>query len=203
MSMDWAKKTIDTYDNSAERLTEYFRGVGARTHDIERAIGLRATKGAISVVEIGCGDGRDAKEIIPRVNHYIGVDPSKGLLNIARQSLPEAKFILGDALSFNYPDDIDIVFAFASLLHVPKSDMPQVLTKISQALTPDGILYLSLKERAQYEEEPKNDEYGERMFYYYNPKLIKQLVGKSLTPVMEDHQQIGHTGWFTLALKKK
>lgn len=200
--MDWEKKTIETYDNSAERLAEYFRGVGARTQDIEQAISLRSADGEINAVEIGCGDGRDAKEIIPRVSHYIGVDPSMGLLDIARQSLPEAKFVLGDALSFNYPEGTDIVFAFASLLHVPKADMPKVLAKISHSLKTGGILYISLKERAQYEAEPKLDEYGERMFYYYNPTLIKLLADNSLVPVLEDHQQIGHTDWFTLALKK-
>jgi len=62
--------------------------MGARIEDIERAIQLSGANDEASVVEIGCGDGGDAAEIIPRVPSYLGVDPSVGLLEIARKRLP-------------------------------------------------------------------------------------------------------------------
>ena len=40
----------------------------------------------------------------------------------------------------------DAVWACASLLHVPKSELPQIIEKIKNALTPEGIFYCSFKE---------------------------------------------------------
>jgi len=201
--MDWNSKTISTYDSSASELAEYFKGIGARIDDIQLGIQLSGSKDDIQVVEIGCGDGRDAAEIVPRVSSYVGVDPSEGLLEIARKRLPDATFVKADALSYDYPEDIDVIYAFASLLHINKSDMKLALAKASKCLRSGGIYYISLKERDDYTEEVKNDQYGERMFYYYSPSIIKDLSAQWFDVVHEEHQQIGHTAWFTIALKKR
>lgn len=198
----WHERNLHTYNSSAENLAKYFQGIGPRNEDIERGLELAQAGTDGRVVEIGCGDGRDATEIIERVAWYEGVDPSSGLLSIARNRLPEASFIEADAISYNYPDNIDVIFAFASLLHVTREDMPRVFEKGSQALREGGIYYLSLKERPEYVEEVKADEYGERMFYYYNVELIKELAGMAFQAVYESHQTIGSTDWFTLAMKK-
>lgn len=197
------KETIETYDRSARKLAEYFAGIGARIDDIERALQLANATNDAKVVEAGCGDGRDAAEIAPRVAFYEGFDPSKGLLAIAHERLPSAVFIEADAHSYTYPSDLDVVYAFASFLHIPRESMPEALHRAETALKPGGILYLSLKERAAYEEEAKKDEHGERMFYYYTPQLIAELAGKGFESVYEDHQTIGSTQWFTVALRKK
>ncbi len=202
VTMDWHAQTIDTYNSSAEQLAQYFSGIGARTDDIDLAFKLADRGDEARVIEIGCGDGRDAEEIVERVQWYEGVDPSVGLLELARQRLPDTSFIEADALSYNYPENIDIIFAFASLLHVSKEDLPTVFDKSYQALSDGGIYYISLKERSEYAEEVKNDEYGERMFYYYNVELVKSLAGSGFESVYESHQTIGSTDWFTLALRK-
>ena len=200
--MNWNERNIQTYDKSARELAEYFAGIGARTDDIELALKLAGANENARVVEMGCGDGRDAEEIVKRVAWYEGVDPSEGLLDIARERLSETSFVRADALSYDYPKDLDVVYAFASLLHVDKTDMVPALAKIADSLRTGGVAYLSLKERPEYTEETKSDKYGERMFYYYNPEVIKQLAGTAFEAVHEDHQIIGNTEWFTLALKK-
>lgn len=201
--MNWYEKTIDTYDSSASDLAEYFKSIGPRTDDIR--LGLRlsgAMGGEAKVLEIGCGDGRDAAEIVKRAADYVGVDPSKGLLAIARKSLPDAKFVQSDALNYDYPGEVDVIFAFASLLHVDKDDMQQVLKKASESLRAGGIYYISLKEKADYGEEIKIDKYGERKFYFYNLPIIRKLSAEWFNVVHESRQQIGNTNWFTVALKR-
>ena len=200
--MNQHRETIATYDQSAQQLAEYFAGVGARTADIDRGLELAGAGPDARVVEMGCGDGRDAAEIVKRVGWYQGVDPSEGLLKIARQRLPQASFVKADALSYQYPQDLDAIFAFASLLHVDKDDFRVAAEHASLALRGGGVLYLSLKERPEYQAELKKDHFGERMFYFYNPQVITKLIGSLLTPVYEDHQTIGHTTWFTMALRK-
>jgi SAM-dependent methyltransferase len=200
--MDWSVKTINTYDSSANELAEYFKGIGARVDDIQLGIKLCGSSDKLQVVEIGCGDGRDAVEIVPRVSSYVGIDPSEGLLGIARKRLPGTTFIKEDALSYDYPKNVDIIYAFASLLHVNKSDMELALEKASKSLRPGGIYYISLKERNAYSEEVKIDQFGERMFYYYSASIMRDLSSQWFDVVHEEHQQIGHTAWFIIALQK-
>lgn len=198
------KMTIQTYNQSAERLSEYFAGVGSRVEDVERAIRLTGQDPAtIRAIELGCRDGRDAVEIASRVGWYEGSDPSTGLLEIARKRLPETSFKIADAVSYDYPKDIDLCFAFASLLHVSRDDHVAVFNKASVSLRPRGIFYISLKERQNYEEEIQEDQFGQRKFYYYNPDLVMQIAGAAFKEVFEDHQQIGATNWFTIALEKQ
>jgi SAM-dependent methyltransferase len=200
--MDWTTRNIEVYNKSAITLTRYFKGIGPRVADIKRALELADAKSGTHVIEIGCGDGRDALEIIKHVAWYQGCDPSVGMLKAAKKTAPQASFVLADGLTYAYPSGLDVVYAFASLLHVNKVDFARICQKINTSLRPDGIFYISLKERDRYSKEVKKDMHGERMFYYYTPSLVQTISGKNFTSVYEDHQTIGHTNWFTLALQK-
>jgi SAM-dependent methyltransferase len=200
--MNWNNQTIQTYDKSANKLADYFKGIGPRVKDIELGLKLANVNGNARVVEIGCGDGRDAKEIIKQVAWYEGFDPSKGMLKIAKSELPGISFVLADALTYNYPKQLDVIFAFASLLHVNKTNLAKVFKKCAKSLRTRGIFYISLKERDSYIEELVKDNYGERIFYYYNVNLITRLAGNKFKSIYMDHQKIGHTKWLTIVLKK-
>jgi len=193
-------KTIQTYDKSAKELAKFFKGIGSRVEDVERGLKLADATAGAHVVEIGCGDGRDAQEIHKRVDWYEGFDPSIELLKLARSKVPGASFVLADALSYKYPDNLDVVFAFASLLHVNKTDLVKVFEKVSKSLKPGGILYLSVRERPDYEVENRNDEFGERVFYHYSPKVIKELSSGFFDSVYEAHMTIGRGDWLVMAL---
>lgn len=83
-------RTVQTYDQAAERLAADMGTIGPRVADIERALALAKAGPGARVVEVGCGDGRDAVDIVPRVAWYQGFDPSKGLLALAHKRLPDA-----------------------------------------------------------------------------------------------------------------
>lgn len=201
--MDWQKQNNKVYNESAEKLAEYFAGIGPRIDDIERGLELAGKKDGAKVIELGCGDGRDAIEIVKRVNWYEGIDPSIGLLDIAKKKLPNVSFVLSDALSYDYPKDLDVIFAFASLLHINQSDLCKVFEKSLLALRIGGIFYISLKESPMYKEEIKKDEFGERMFYYYKPEILQDIAGNNFSTEYIDRQAKGHTNWFTVVLKRK
>lgn len=196
--------TIEAYDNSSEMFVSYFAGIGTRTEDINTAIRLTEQDPAtITAVEIGCGDGRDAVEIAKQVGSYEGFDPSVNLLELARKKLPDTSFKIDDALSYEYPHNVDLYFAFASILHVNRTDLVTVFQKTGESLRAGGIFYISLKERSDYDEQLQEDQFGKRMFYYYNPGLIEELAGTVFKKVFEAHQIIGSTDWFTIALRKQ
>ena len=200
---DIQQETINTYNKSAKALSVYFQGIGSRVDDIDRAFKLADCPTDARVVEIGCGDGRDAREIIKHTNQFTGFDISEELIKLANQSVPGVKFVVADAREYAYPRDLDIVFAFASLLHLDKNEVKKVLGKVKNSLRPRGIVYISLKYSDVYMEKVKEDEYGKRLFYFYNPDLIQELAGSAYKTVYVNQETIGQTEWFDIALQKK
>jgi SAM-dependent methyltransferase len=200
---DWKQKTVDTYNKSAVELAEYFKGIGPRVKDIEKAFELAGNRQNPNVLEIGCGDGRDAKEIVKYTTNYIGFDISSELIKIARGHAPGVSFEVADAVSYKYPKDLDVVFAFAALLHLDKYEVAQILKLVHISLKPGGIFYISLKYMPEYIQKVKKDKYGERLFYFYNPTEIQDMAGKYYETVLENRQKIGDTDWFTIALRNK
>lgn len=194
--------TIDTYNNSAAELAEYFRGIGPREKYIDIAFALADDPESPKVLEIGCGDGRDAKAIVSRTSNYTGVDISEELIKIARTHVPEGRFEVADAASYEFPEKLDIVFAFASLLHLNKSELRTVFTGLSKAVRPGGIVYISSKYHPEYTEEVKEDQYGKRLFYFYNPELMHELAGPSFEVAKAWREHHGHTDWFEMALRR-
>jgi len=202
---DIRQQTVDTYNKSARELAEYFRGIGSRTKDIDLAIELAGNPDDPRIVEIGCGDGRDAKEIIKRTSSYTGFDISSELIKIARKHVPEAQFEVADAISYDYPSRLDVVYAFASLLHLDKEEVRRVLQKVHTALRQGGVFFISLKLATEYTEKVKEDRFGTRLFYFYNPDIIKELAGDKYEVAKTDggFVTIGNTQWFEIALRKK
>ena len=96
------------------------------------------------ILELGCGGGRDAAHMIAR---GFAVDPTDGVVEIAAQA--EAR--IGRpvrVMRFGELDAVgryDAIWASASLLHVPRGDLPGVLARIHRALKPGGLHFASYK----------------------------------------------------------
>lgn len=177
-----------------------FNAVGARKDDIARAFSyIQATNPA--VLEIGCGNGRDAAEIIKFTPDYLGIDYSQGMLDIARRDLPKARFDLVDVETFDFPPALDAIFAFASLLHSNKENLKVILGKAFVALKSGGVFFISLK-KAPYQEELVEEELGIRTFYYYEPQDIRSLAGSQFNVVYEKVQTIRRQDWLEMILQK-
>ncbi len=97
-----------------------------------------------TVLDLGCGSGRDSKCFKDAGYKVIAIDASQELCIKAS----EYAGIDVRCMRFEELDDsgkYDGIFACASLLHVPEGDLPGVLTKIKTALKPQGVLYASFK----------------------------------------------------------
>ncbi len=202
---DSRKITIDTYDRHAQELAEYFAGIGSRVEIIDEALKVSGKGSSAKVVEVGCGDGRDAADIVPRVASYEGFDPSTGLIELARKRLPGVRFVIADALSYTYPADLDVIFGFASYLHLDRNDFKAACKKASDALIEGGLLVMTLKERDVYEEEMVDDEFGQRMFYYYDEATVRECVKEVFEVELLEHQTLKRktARWLLVVLRKK
>ncbi|PIR38273.1 MAG: hypothetical protein COV34_01535 [Candidatus Zambryskibacteria bacterium CG10_big_fil_rev_8_21_14_0_10_42_12] len=193
--------TIDTYNRSARALAQKFNHIGPRVEDVKRAFSF-FTKKNPKVVELGCGNGRDAKEIIAYTNDYIGIDASEGMISLAKEYVPETNFQVSTIESFVFPENTDIIFAFASLLHLSKEEIMHVLKNTYQKLSLGGIFYISVK-MDTYHERIKTDDFGERVFYFYDKEDWRSLAGETGYKIMyEDTQNLLGVEWLTVVLQK-
>jgi len=77
-----------------------------------RCIGLRPD---MHVLDVGCGTGVFLRMCADRGASVSGLDAAEGLLELARQRVPEADLLLGDLQALPYPDDsFDVVTGFTS-----------------------------------------------------------------------------------------
>jgi SAM-dependent methyltransferase len=112
------------------------------------------------ILELGCGDGRDAAWMIER---GFDVHPSDGAPEMARLAserlgrvVPVMRFDEVDAC-----EEYDAVWSQAALLHVAERDLSSVLARVHRALKPGGRHWASYKDGTG----GKRDEVG-RFFSY-------------------------------------
>jgi SAM-dependent methyltransferase len=206
MSSDAFKTTVQAYDEYASQFAQHFQGYAEeKFNEVNQAFELIGGPKRARVIEIGCGTGMHAKYIVKKVGWYEGFDPSEGMLQVARKEIPGVSFVKADALTYKYPKNLDAVFAFASLLHVGKEDFKEVCRKVSDALRPGGVFCMTLKEAGEYREAMQQDDFGARLFYYYNPQLASEIAGPDFDLVFEDHLVLGSKGtaWCSVILRKK
>lgn len=200
LNMDKKLQTVATYNASAESLSEKFDSQPARVGDIDRVFGYME-KSRPNVLEIGCGNGRDAVEIIKRTPDYLGIDISENLVALARHKVPEVHFEVADVESYAFSQNLDIVFAFASLLHVPKESLKEILKRAFFSLNDGGIFFLSLKYADEYEEVTKTDSFGVRTFYLYSQKDIKDVAG-GFSVIESGVVELRGQKWLEVVMKK-
>jgi trans-aconitate methyltransferase len=88
------------------------------------------------VLDLGCGTGHLTAEIANRGAEVTGLDSSASMIAQARQNYPKLKFVLADAMSFDFEQAVDAVFSNA-VLHWIK-DAGCVIDRVARVLKPHG-----------------------------------------------------------------
>ncbi len=197
------QKTIETYNRAAEFLVEHYESTGDRVGDVALGFALAGNPDNARILEIGCGYGREAREILSRTPFYTGLDASKQLLKRAHERVPKAELVEADAEEYDYPDsEYDIVFSFAALRHLDQSGVQTVLKKVYESLRPGGIFYISLNFGESYKHLERKDRFGFRDIYLYNPNIIQKLAGPRYKVKHEHRETFNDMPWFEVALQK-
>ena len=97
-----------------------------------------------SILDFGCGSGRDTKYFLGKGYHVDAIDGSEELCKIATEytGIP-VKQMLFDEL--NAVEQYDGIWACASILHVEKKRLPQLIKKMAAAVKKGGTVYVSFK----------------------------------------------------------
>jgi SAM-dependent methyltransferase len=139
---DPSRITLAHYDERADAFW-----AGTRDHDVSQNIAalLRHLEGAgpFSILDLGCGPGRDLATFTRMGHHAIGVEGAPRLAAMAREH-SGCEVWQQDFLALDLPPArFDGVFANASLFHVPTADLPRVLGALHATLKPGGVLFSS------------------------------------------------------------
>jgi hypothetical protein len=107
-------------------------------------------------------------------------DASSGMVRAARERFGV------NATQARFDELIDVekydgIWANFSLLHAPKSDMPDNLARIHTALKPQGYLHIGLK----IGDGEKRDKLGRNYTYYQPAELKNLLISAGFTPHTE------------------
>jgi SAM-dependent methyltransferase len=134
------QSTLRFYADTAETYTASGPGGASRW----LGTFLEKLRPGVKILELGCGGGRDAEAMLAA---GFDVDPTDGTPEIAR--LAEER--LGRkvrVMRFGELEAVaayDAVWANASLLHVPRNSLPEVLGRVFTALKPGGLHFASYK----------------------------------------------------------
>lgn len=153
-----SEMTIGHYDRTAEA---YW--AGTRDHDVSQnyAALLDAIEGdpPYSILDLGCGPGRDLRHFRSLGHDVSGLDGSKEFVTMARR-YSGCEVLHQDFLAMSLPKGrYDGVFANASLFHVPRQELPRVLLELFETLRHRGVLFCS-NPRGNNEEGVESDRYN-------------------------------------------
>ncbi len=97
-----------------------------------------------SILDAGCGSGRDVKNFMAMGYQVTAFDASIELCKLAsKESGIEVSYSTFEEFKTN--QKYDGIWACASLLHLSKHDLKTVFKKYAQYLKPTGIFYCSFK----------------------------------------------------------
>lgn len=135
------QKTIEYYNSNAE---EFYESTVTADMSVQYKRFEKYLGDGTHILDCGCGSGRDSKHFLENGFEVIAIDGSEELCKKASELTGlEVQHMYFQDLNFN--NEFDGVWACASLLHVKKGELPDVLTKITKALRDGGVLYVSFK----------------------------------------------------------
>lgn len=154
-----------------------------------------------SILDFGCGSGRDSKVFLSKGYEAIAVDGSEEMCFEAERYLgiPVRHMLFSELVDENAYDGI---WACASILHLPFDKLRIVFAKMERALRKNGVIYASFR----YGD--KEGLRGERYFTDMDEKKVSSLVEGTRLSVIKTWKssdaRLDRVGdvWLNVLLKK-
>ena len=170
------RETIASYDQIAEKFA-------AQWFDHPPRIALGKLMALLPpnaiVLDAGCGPGHHSAYLAQHGHEVMGVDLSKGMLEIAQRRVRSAKFQRMDARNLAFPPaTFDAVWCAAMAMHVPRETILSLFRGFHRLLRPSGILGINIQvgRRSEVVERGKDLRFFE---YYRGQEEIAALLERA------------------------
>jgi ubiquinone/menaquinone biosynthesis C-methylase UbiE len=133
----------------------------------------------ITVLDLGCGNGKDARSLELKSLKVTGADFSRGMLNVAGKRNTSIPFVQTDMRRLGFgAEKFSGIWANGCVYHVPKADFPDVLSETRRVLKKGGIFSYNFKvgEGEGMEEKPRSFGGGPRYYAYYGVEEMMALL---------------------------
>ena len=96
-----------------------------------------------ATLEVGCGEGRVARDLAARGHRVTGLDITRALVSLAVEADAGPRYLRADGAALPFGSStFDLVVAYNSLMDV--DEMPAVVREIGRVLVPNGRLCLCI-----------------------------------------------------------
>ena len=138
----------------------------------KRTAFLTALCSAGSVLDVGCGTGALAERLAARGYRVVGVDPSRGMLEIMRQRAPAVEAVQGSGAKLPFEADrFELVFTVATLHHIADADaVRRTLAEMVRVCQPGGGIVV-------WDHNPRNPYWSSIMARVPQDTGAERLVG--------------------------
>lgn len=139
--VDAGRKTLNYYNENAAAFSAGTQNVDF--HETQDSFLSYLNPGS-SILDFGCGAGRDTKYFLEKGFQVTATDGSKALCEVASQY----SGILVKQLLFQELADVavyDAVWACSSILHASKVEQPDIFHRMIRAIKDEGYIYTSFK----------------------------------------------------------
>ena len=191
--------TINYYNLNAKKFIENTQN--ADMHLTQDKF-LQLLPESASILDFGCGSGRDTKYFLEKGYQVVATDGSAELCRLA-SSFTGMKV---KEMLFQELDEIGVydgIWACSSILHLPKQELLPVIRKMCIALKDNGVIYTSFK-YSNFEGERNG-----RYFTDFTEDIFREFI-KVIPELMIEDQWItldvrpgrGEEKWLNLILQK-
>jgi 2-polyprenyl-3-methyl-5-hydroxy-6-metoxy-1,4-benzoquinol methylase len=181
---DHNDETLQTYERTAARYAERTVRADDEPDNLVPLVAAHAAVGA-AVLEIGSGPGHDAARLEALGFQVRRSDATRAFVELQRAHGHEIDVL--DVRTDDLGGPYDVVFAHAVLLHIDRTELPSVLTRLRDAVRPGGLLAMSLKEGDGEEWSSHKLELPRHFTYWREQPLRSVLEGVGWTPVVCEH----------------
>lgn len=191
--------TINYYNLNAKKFIENTQN--ADMHLTQDKF-LQLLPESASILDFGCGSGRDTKYFLEKGYQVVATDGSAELCRLAGSFTG----IKVKEMLFQELDEIGVydgIWACSSILHLPKQELLPVIRKMCIALKDNGVIYTSFK-YSNFE--------GERNGRYFTDftedtfrefiKVIPELMIEDQWITLDVRPGRGEEKWLNLILRK-
>lgn len=170
------KKTIEYYDKNALDYSSKVNGADLKS-SYDRF--LRFVPDGGTIYDIGCGSGRDLKYFSENGYKAYGIDLSPELCKEASKH-SGCSVICADALLWETEEQVDGIWASASLLHLKEDEIVSFISKKQVYLKENGIICFSMKSGISEGYDQKG-----RYFTPFSELLLKKILHESRLVVLD------------------